>query len=1271
MKKIYALMLILFSIQFAGFAQGLGTIRGTIKESKTKKPMDFVTVIVQLNGITKGSTHTDDEGGFQLNALQPGKYTLIAIYSGYGQVKIEDIALSADEDRFIEFVMNNTTLEEVVIKNTRSIIDKGGIKGSNTSGDAVLKMGTRSIAKIAGQTLGVESREGGAPNFRGARADATAYFIDGVRVQAGASNIPANAIENIQVITGGTPAQYGDFIGGAIAITTKSPTKYFQRSFEYTTSTPFYGYLDNSHYNSFQSSISGPVKTINKGRGNEERVLLGFLVAGAVRYDLDGSLPAVDIYKVKADKLAEIQKTPLVAGSTGTLFPAAEYLTKNDLEKVGYRQNVAGYSVDLNGNFNFQPTTNINVRLGYYGNFSQGRGFSYYNSLLNSDNNSLSRSYTVRTFLQFTQTFKKEEADKENKDAPKVESSISNAYYTVRLSYERGAGETMDAEHQRDLFAYGYMGTFKTYSAPVYNRVVKSFNEKPDSFLYDKTNKKYIYLTDYYRHAGYTDTLYTYEQDKQYNEVRGNYTRAVYDYFGQNSLRNINSVRGVGGLVNGDNPTGIYSNMWGNVGGLQANYSKSMAEIFNLYVMSEFSIAPKSNPKAKHEFQIGINVEQQFRRSYGIGAAGLWSLMRLYANRQFEGLATHPDSATLKFDQNGVFQDTVTFDRRIVQDRQSNFDYNLRNKLISQGALDVYGKPINQHSYIDVNSYKPGDYSLNMFTADELLNNGNSSVSYSGYDHLGNIKRKKSSIDDFLNNPATRALPAYQPIYMAAWLQDKFVFKDLIVRVGVRLERFDANQPVLKDPYSMVPVITAGQVKGDANYAGLKSQIPSNMGDDYVVYVNRDADQQALSLTNAQIVGYRNGNNWFDRNGNPITDPQQIARDGKTNRNIPLLEDPKNANLPKASSFTDYVPDVKVLPRIWFSFPISTTSQFFGTYDILTQRPNTNVGQIDDYYFLQNRLSGGALANPDLKMQQTTDYEIGFRQQIGNDAALGIIASYRESRNMIQLYRYVQAWPNDYTTYGNLDFSTVKSIGLEYEIRELGNITLKSNYQLQFADGTGSNSTSSNALIQVGLPSLRTIYPMDIDTRHTFKAVFDYHYKEENSKTTAMEYNGPVVNGKRIFENAGFNVIFTTYSGRPYTQNLNPTPDGVQSGVVVRSPIKGSRNGANLPPQYNVDLQFDKSFLFKRKEISGSQTFYTLRLFVMVQNLFNTANVRSVFPYSGSAYNDGFIASPAAKEQINSATSQQAYIDLYNIRMVNPDRFSYPRLTRLGMALYF
>jgi hypothetical protein len=337
---------------------------------------------------------------------------------------------------------------------------------------------------------------------------------------------------------------------------------------------------------------------------------------------------------------------------------------------------------------------------------------------------------------------------------------------------------------------------------------------------------------------------------------------------------------------------------------------------------------------------------------------------------------------------------------------------------------------------------------------------------------------------------------------------------------------------------------------------------------------------------------------------------------------------------------------------------------FYGTYDILTQRPDGNIAQIDDYFYLSNRLTRTIL-NPDLKMLQSTDYEIGFRQQIGKNSAIGLIASYRELRNQTQLFRYNQAWPNSYTTIGNLDFSTVKAVGLEYKLIDAGNINLNANYNLQFADGTGSNIESSNTLIQAGLPNNRTIFPLDFDTRHTFKAEFDYHYKD------GKKYDGPVVRGKKIFENAGFNFIFSAYSGRPYTQNLIATPDGVQRGAANRSPIKGTPNGANLPAQFNLDFNVDKNFTIKNEKAGANVKEYRVRVFLTVTNLLNAANVNGVFRYTGSAYNDGYLASPFAADQIETATNAQSFVDLYNTRMLNPDRFLLPRLTRIGVSVQF
>ena len=66
----------------------------------------------------------------------------------------------------------------------------------------------------------IESPDGDV-HVRGARGDASAYFIDGVRALT-ANTIPGLAIENLTFFSGGVPAMYGDLQSGAVMITTKS-----------------------------------------------------------------------------------------------------------------------------------------------------------------------------------------------------------------------------------------------------------------------------------------------------------------------------------------------------------------------------------------------------------------------------------------------------------------------------------------------------------------------------------------------------------------------------------------------------------------------------------------------------------------------------------------------------------------------------------------------------------------------------------------------------------------------------------------------------------------------------------------------------------------------------------------------------------------------------------------------------------------------------------------------------------------------------------------
>ena len=295
--------------------------------------------------------------------------------------------------------------------------------------------------------------------------------------------------------------------------------------------------------------------------------------------------------------------------------------------------------------------------------------------------------------------------------------------------------------------------------------------------------------------------------------------------------------------------------------------------------------------------------------------------------------------------QTDKFTDTVRYNRLINYGEQSHFDRAFRDKLIAGGQKDVYGNTVDERTFVDINSYDPSMFSLDMFNADELLNNGNGVVSYFGYDHLGNKVIGKPSIEQFLNNKDTRTIGAFQPVYIAAWLQDQFRFKDLVFRLGVRMERYDANQLVLKDAYTLYPIKTAAEV---SEINGLSISHPTNIGEEYKVYVN---DIEAPT----KIIGYRNGDRWYNADGSELKSAEFLANQTSNGRIAPYLVNPNKQELTK-DALEDFTPALNLLPRIWFSFPLEPERKsFYVSYDVLAQRPNSGASflTIDELYYLK------------------------------------------------------------------------------------------------------------------------------------------------------------------------------------------------------------------------------------------------------------------------------------------------------------------------------
>ena len=560
-----------------------------------------------------------------------------------------------------------------------------------------------------------------------------------------------------------------------------------------------------------------------------------------------------------------------------------------------------------------------------------------------------------------------------------------------------------------------------------------------------------------------------------------------------------------------------------------------------------------------------------------------------------------------------------------------------------------------------------------MFSPEELTRDGSLYVSYYGYTFDGKKHRwnERPSMEDFFNEMVTddngmtfhtRPVGSIQPIYTAGYIQDKFAFKDLIFQIGVRADRFDANQKVLKDPFILYDYMTVGALKDNGQIkiptTGEFVTVPGNIGDDYAVYVNKVSDIN-------EIVGYRLGQNWYNADGAPIASPTILDKGSGIS---PWLKNPDQQRV-DINSFEDYEPQWNFMPRISFSFPISDEALFFAHYDVLTQRPTSSYFMSPLYYYYFNDVSG-TMANPNLKPMKTVDYELGFTQKLTNTSSFTITAYYNEVRNMIQMYRLTGAYPKDYSSFSNLDFGTIKGLTAEYDLRRTKTVRVRASYTLQYANMTGSSTTTAAALINAGVPNLRSTFPTGTDRRHNFSLNVDYRFG------SGKKYDGPVIkrekSGKaplQILANAGVSMTVTGGSGTPYTASR-----------TVSSPISGGSNllegtyfGSRMPASFKVDLRADKDFYFtlggNKEGKTGREAFFNV--YVTISNLLNAKNILSVYPATGNADDDGYLTSPKYRNEIRQQLDPESFIQMYQLYVNNGGRYATPRQIKVGASFNF
>lgn len=1232
MKRLITISLLLLLINELSLGQN-AELKGSVSAQNDLTPIEALSVVLFKGTETPYGTVTDSFGEFEILNIKPGSYDL-KIFAFEVLVFEQAMSFSNGENRNLYGLKigNKSGAEE---------LDPTIIGPPRKSEDITL------VPLDNGTPLGVEPdvlpktlvnvREGNnGLQVGGGRPDGTTSFMGNNTGMIGPAPRTFIGLSGVEIIDKGVPARYGNFTGGGVRYQTKQIGVAPERYFQIQTTSPFNGFHHNLGVFYFSKALKTRTKLVNESR--VESTLLGVSLQGNYKFQADPNPSVINPFVLTDQTLARIQDNPLVSSEViGGYVPSATFLGEDDLVRLIARPNANRH--DAGGRLKFSYMPNDRVTIDLINSFDlTNRRLSQTNFIpMNSGENPIQKYHFINSQLNISHDIKtvSDQIDQGNQ-----KKFISKLSYMLDLNYQQSHSEVSNFRHRDNFFNYGHVGVFQTARVPTYKYVEDGSTE----FIDENGNKRS--LSNYYEFQGYRDSLVNFTASKV-NPSLGEYTSFFYDKLGES--KSIQELVSRGGLLNGQNIPLLYS-LYANPGTVYGNYSKSFQERFSATATTYLSIHPHKNYNLKHNLEIGFSFQQDKSSSYNLNAAGLWQLMPLLANSHLQNV--DKQQPIFSTDDKGRFTDTIHYPTYVDVKGQKTFDKRLREKLMAMNYVDLNGQQVTNTSYIDVNALSPEVFDLSMFTADELLNNGNPYVSYAGYDYLGNRVRGRQGLQQFLNNKEYRPNDAFAPITAAAWIQDKFVLKTLIIRAGLRFERYDGNQYVLKDPFSVFPVKQVSEVK---QINGNAIHHPSSIEEDYVVYVD-DVNNPN------EIVGYRNGSNWYDAEGVPIADPNILANQSTSGRIQPYLVDPGNQRL-SVHSFKKFEAQNLLLPRISISFPLNTTSLFFMSYDKLAQNPSAGQTYLPytSYYYLQSNISG-VLPNPELKARVKTEYNIGFSQAIGYRAGIKISAAYANVVNDVNQFRMEQAYPYSYTTYSNVDFSTIKRYIAEYDYAGPF-LSMQASYALQFADGTGSNANSAASLIQSGQPNLRNLFPLAFDNRHTFKSAVTMRFGGDTIQGRRQAYYGPTVMGSRVLKNVQLTFSMQSISGQPYTSIKRAISEAqAGNGVVQRSQTDGNPFGSRMPWTHNLDLNIQRDF-----KVGGK----TLGVYLLVNNVLNTKLIQRVYAYTGSANDDGYLNSPHGQQAAQSQIDAQTFAMLYKLRMDNPGNFGSPRMMHVGAKISF
>lgn len=243
------LTLIILTILFSSilYAQN-GKLVGVVKDKQTNEPLIGANVII--NGTNYGAA-TDIDGKFIILNIPPGRYNVTASMVGYGKVTQTDVTLFIDRTTNIEFTLTDETIEigQVTVTAAKPAVVKDRTStATNIEAEQIKAAPIEGLRGTLDLSAGFQKNATGNYSVRGSGSYEVSFQINGLVQSNSNTSAPGSfdtekadnswkydvnplGVQQVQLITGGFSAEYGNAQAGVVNVVLKEGGPKFNGEF--------------------------------------------------------------------------------------------------------------------------------------------------------------------------------------------------------------------------------------------------------------------------------------------------------------------------------------------------------------------------------------------------------------------------------------------------------------------------------------------------------------------------------------------------------------------------------------------------------------------------------------------------------------------------------------------------------------------------------------------------------------------------------------------------------------------------------------------------------------------------------------------------------------------------------------------------------------------------------------------------------------------------------------------------------------------------------